>query len=188
VAELLSRRLLRAFEDVCAGFGTLRTIENAFGDEDFDTSVAREEGTRRDVFITIAATVDLTDQRQTTRLLRVLETIASWVPRDDVSGPNPAFEQLRAALERDGYRIDDTGRIHAPNRRTLVELPLEHLRDPSAILEHLERLERVGGDDPAMTISSAKAIIEATTKHVLDELGEDYDGWRPILGVTATRA
>lgn len=57
----------------------------------------------------------------------------------------------------------------------MPDLPLEHLRDASAIIEHFERLERVGGNDPALAISSAKALIEATTKHVLDELEEAYD-------------
>lgn len=110
--EAISLRLLRAFEDACAAFGSLRTIENAFADEDFDTTVAGQLGTRREVFRAIAATVDLQDPEQASRFLRVLETVASWLPRDDgVQRPSPAFEQLRGALERDGYRLDEAGRI-----------------------------------------------------------------------------
>ena len=52
---------------------------------------------------------------------------------------------------------------------------LEQLRDPSAIEEHLRRLDATGDGDPPLAISSAKAIVEATCKHVLDELNEPWD-------------
>lgn len=110
----------------------------------------------------------------------MFETIITWVDSDDGFGPNLALDQLRAALQRDGYTIDATGRIHpptscSPTARRLPPLLLERLRDPAAILEHLDRLERTGDHDPALTISSVKALIEATSKHVLDELDVPYD-------------
>src|SRR5215213_2343386 len=41
--------------------------------------------------------------------------------------------------------------------------------------EHLRRLESAGDSDPTLSISSAKAVVEATCKLVLEELNETYD-------------
>ena len=54
---------------------------------------------------------------------------------------------------------------------TPTDLPLDHLRDPSSIEEHLARIDP---NDPSQAISSCKSLIEATIKHVLEELGESY--------------
>ena len=180
MAELVSRRLLRPFEDVCATFGSLRRIEDAFADEHVDIADAGVHGTRRGLFNELVSRIDRHDPAQAARLLRVLETITSWVDADDGVVPSSAFQGLRNALERDGFRIDAAGRIDPPAswpRMTtrLRPIPLEQLHDPAAILEHLDRLEHAGDRDPPLAISSAKALIEATSKHVLDELGEPYD-------------
>ena len=55
---------------------------------------------------------------------------------------------------------------------TPEDLPLDYLRDPSSIEEHLAR---INPNDPSQAISSCKSLIEATIKHVLEELGEPYD-------------
>jgi hypothetical protein len=83
-------------------------------------------------------------------------------------------DQLLRHLARDGYEIDGAGRIR---RSTAVtsSLDLSGLREPDAILEHLERMTGAMDTDPSLAISGAKALIEATTKTVLDELQESYD-------------
>ena len=53
-----------------------------------------------------------------------------------------------------------------------ADLPLDHLQDPSSIEEHLARINL---NDPSQAISSCKSLIEATIKHVLEELGENYN-------------
>lgn len=45
----------------------------------------------------------------------------------------------------------------------LAELPLEALSDPGTILEHLDRIAEATDRDRVLAISSAKALIEATT-------------------------
>ncbi|MDT3441639.1 hypothetical protein [Pseudofrankia sp. BMG5.37] len=42
---------------------------------------------------------------------------------------------------------------------------------PSAIREHLDRIQRPVIDDPALAIGSAKELIESTAKVVLTERG-----------------
>ena len=59
-----------------------------------------------------------------------------------------------------------------PSDDTPADLPLDYLRDPSSIEEHLARIDP---NDPSQAISSCKSLIEATIKHVLEELSEPYD-------------
>lgn len=68
-----------------------------------------------------------------------------------------------------------------PDRETSADLPLDNLRDPSSIEEHLAR---INPSDPPQAISSCKSLIEATIKHVLEELGETYDDKASIPSLT----
>ena len=45
------------------------------------------------------------------------------------------------------------------------------MRDPAAILDNLDRIQRAIGDDPAQAVGSAKELIESTAKTVLIERG-----------------
>ncbi len=83
------------------------------------------------------------------------------------------LRQRSSLLARHGFGLDDHGRILAPSR-ALVRLPLEQLRDASAIQEHLDRLNAAADSDAPLAISSAKALVEATCKHVLEEMGAPY--------------
>jgi hypothetical protein len=59
-----------------------------------------------------------------------------------------------------------------------VRLPagsLADLRDPTAILEQLTRIQRAMIDDPALTVGSAKELIESTAKAVLLVRGRPVD-------------
>jgi hypothetical protein len=61
----------------------------------------------------------------------------------------------------------------------LAELPLEALSDPGTILEHLDRIAEATDRDRVLAISSAKALIEATTRLTLHELGEPAERTDP---------
>ncbi len=78
--------------------------------------------------------------------------------------------------------VDDGNHAAAiPDREPLTDLPLNNLRDPSSIEEHLAR---INPSDPPQAISSCKSLIEATIKHVLEELGEAYDDRADIPSLT----
>ena len=112
--------------------------------------------------------VNWADPGQVRRVLNVFQEILSWAP-DDYRA------RLVGYLGRDGYRVDDLGRIETSVVVSVPEIPLEAVADAASIREHFDRIERGADSDPAMAISSAKALIEATTKLVLNELGESYD-------------
>jgi predicted RNA-binding Zn ribbon-like protein len=77
-------------------------------------------------------------------------------------------------LDLDGYRITETGRIVSSRTGPVTDLPLDQLSDPAALMGHLQRMEAAAATDPPLAISQAKALIEATTKQVLTELGVTY--------------
>lgn len=54
---------------------------------------------------------------------------------------------------------------------TIDEGLIANLRDPAAIKEHLDRLQRSASDDPALAIGTAKELVESTAKTVLAERG-----------------
>ena len=125
-------------------------------------------GQRRGTFDRYTAAVDWTDATEVRRVLNVLETILHWTDDED-------HKKLARHLSRDGWRIDSSGRIVGGAASSLAEIPLEALADASSIIEHLDRIAISTDADPGLAISGAKAIIEATTKLVLLELGEDVD-------------
>ena len=84
-------------------------------------------------------------------------------------------DSLERHLRRDGYAVDDHGRIRGGVTTALAEIPLDQLTDSSSIYEHLERIAASTDADPGLAISGAKALIEATSKLVLSEVGEVFD-------------
>jgi hypothetical protein len=80
-------------------------------------------------------------------------------------------ERLRRHLRREGYEIDEAGRIRLPAR--LLPLgALAAVRSPRAPEVLLARVESVLPDDPMLAIGTAKELVEATCHTVLAQLGE----------------
>lgn len=78
---------------------------------------------------------------------------------------------MRKALRGDGCRIDEHGQITIAAAQ-FPRVPLDGLRDPAAILDNLDRIQRAISDDPAQAVGSAKELIESTAKTVLIERGQ----------------
>jgi hypothetical protein len=172
--EFLHPRVRSAFREAASDCGVVREIARAFADEGFvpdpdDTRDWYAPGQRRGTFDRYTVRVDWSDVRQVRQVLNAFEEILRWVPDDD------GRENLVRHLARDGYTVDPQGRIRGGSAAALAEIPLDQLTDPSSIYEHLERIAASTDSDPAVAISGAKALIEATTKLVLSELGEAYD-------------
>ncbi|RSM36039.1 hypothetical protein DMA12_41935 [Amycolatopsis balhimycina DSM 5908] len=124
-----------------------------------------------------------------------INTLAAVTTRAGVplQVPFRNFTRFRSYwLKNDGHnswqaRRDILEEIFEPTRAKLVEidarpldarLPAEslaELKDTSAILEHLQRIQRAIVTDPAQVIGSAKELVESTAKVVLTELGLPVD-------------
>ncbi len=153
-------------------WGTLRRIGDAFEAEEFVPSASsNESGQRRSLFEEYANAIDWQDRGQVRRAIQVFEEILTWVHDCPSADRDEVLSRARRLLDEDGYILDDEGRIREKLHPGSAGLPLEHLRDAESIQEHLGRLDPT---DPPLAISSGKSAIEATCKHVLEELGEHY--------------
>lgn len=172
--DLIHPRTRREFREYCVGWGVLRTIESAFEVEGFEPGPPMDAGgARRSLFETYADAIDWTHPDQVNRAVYVFEEMLSWAIGEPQGAK--AVATLKRCLDRDGYAVDEEGKIRPILSRPIRDLPLETLRDSSAIEEHLARLDATGDSDPALAISSSKALIEATCKYVLEELAQPYN-------------
>lgn len=163
--ELISAGTRGRFRDLMTS-STYGEISAAFQDEGFapspdctyeDTSVRRVRTQEH------LEAVDWADHEHVARALRVFERLLEGFA-DEYREP------LRRALRRDGYELDEHGQI----TRIGPQLPpgsLAGLRDPAAIIENLDRIQRAIDADPAQVVGSAKELIESTAKTVLAERG-----------------
>ena len=172
-ADLIHRRTRQEFREFASGWGIVGLIEDVFDAEGFAPSASSDKsGQRRNLFERYANTIDWQDHDQVQRALRVFEEILTWGDDTPSEYVDKAVAKIRRLLDEDGYILDDEGRIREKPHHRNTGLPLQHLRDAASIREHLARLNP---SDPPLAISSAKSLVEATCKHVLEELGEQYD-------------
>lgn len=102
-----------------------------------------------------------------------------WQARRDIL--EELFEPIRQRLQQ----LEDERR-----RPLLPDESLANLTDPSAVRQHLRRIQRTIIDDPAQAIGSAKELIESTAKIVLVERNQSIDenAAVPVLVKSAQQA
>jgi len=132
-----------------------------------------ETGQRRGLWHEFEDNVDWTDLDHVKRVLRVYETLLEELGDD-------ALAVTRRFLARHDFVLDDDRRLtftrdSAIAAASRVPQSLHTLREPDMILDSFNRIDRAIGADPAQAIGSAKELIEATAKTVLDELGVAFD-------------
>lgn len=178
--ELVHPRTRNAFREFCSSFGLVRRIERVFEVEGLDpdewTEESAQDGQRRGAFDRCVSHVDWTDPSDVRKVLNAFEEIMRWGTPADVA-------ELVRYLQQDGYIVDTDGNIRAAWPGALTNIPLASLRDPAAIVEHLDRIAEASDRDPSMAITGAKAVIEATSKLVLSELGVSYNERDSIPGL-----
>jgi hypothetical protein len=172
--QLIHPRVRSAFREAASDCGAVRQIQRVFEDEGLDAAQDDSRdwyapGQRRGTFDRHTTDVDWTNPKQSRQVLNVFEEKLTWTADGDYR------DTLVRHLQRDGYTLGDRGRIRGGSAAALAEIPLEQLSDPSSIYEHLARISGSTDTDPGVAISGAKALIEATTKLVLQDLGEAYE-------------
>lgn len=150
----------------------LREIDGMWQDEGFAPGPEPDPpvgGMRVSLFQSYMDSVDWTEPAHVARALRVFEVALRGVDRE-------YLHSVILSLDRDGYRLQDDGRITGSPAVVVREAVLSGLTDPTAIREHLDRIARaIQDDDAAQAIGSAKELIESTAKVVLHELGLEVD-------------
>src|ERR1035437_3094058 len=172
MADLISRTTRGMFRDLMTN-STWGRISAAFQDEGFAPNpdcTYEDSSVRRQRTQSYLEGIDWRSPDQVGRALRVFERLLHDF-RDQET------QQLRDSLTRDGCIVDPfTGRITAPEPSGpyFREESLSGLTDPAAIRDHLDRIQRSIGGDPAAAIGSAKELIESTAKLVLTARGHPF--------------
>lgn len=154
---LISPRTRDLFREACSDWSDIRLIARAFINEGIQPSsdTARnwdENGQRRGVFDRYTAGVDWMSQQHIREVLPVFDEILSWVAE------GADRDKIIQMLGRDGYTVDDLGRISGGPGAFEIDIPLEGLTGPTSILEHLDRIASTTDTDPGVAISGAKAL------------------------------
>jgi hypothetical protein len=167
--ELVSSGTRGRFRDLMTDC-TYAQTSTAFQDEGFapNPDCTWDDGSvRRTTTQHYLEAVEWTDPEHVQRALRVFERLLEGFAGEHL-------QSLRKALQRDGYELGADGQIISTTVRPARQLPLASLRDPAAIRDNLDRIQRALDDDPAQAVGSAKELIESTAKTVLLELGKTF--------------
>lgn len=180
VEDLISRRVRIEMRELAVRAGILRTINDAFEGEGFALAIEPQTngGARRGLFDAYDQGIDWSDQDQVASAIRVFEEILSWGTGSTWVMGEDFVPKLKRLLRNDGYALDTTPdaqfRIN-PKQPDMPVLRSEHIGDTEVLQEYLVRLDGAIESDPALAIGQAKSLIEATSKWVLDQLGEEYN-------------
>ncbi|CAL9668325.1 hypothetical protein SUDANB15_07315 [Streptomyces sp. enrichment culture] len=118
--------------------------------------------------------VDWSDPDHIRRALLVFEDFIRQYRNPEWQTSQKWLDDIRVRLERDGFALDDQGRISWSNPPVLAQ-DLGTLSNASGIVVKLERIRRNLTTDPQGAIGAAKQLIEATAKTALRELGIPID-------------
>ncbi|MER5635151.1 abortive infection family protein [Streptomyces nitrosporeus] len=176
--ELVSPATRNAFRSLATDL-TLRIVAELWEDHGFapippEQLKYQDSGQRRTEFMLYAEGVDWSDPDHVRRALLVFEDFIR-VYRDPGQQDTPTWlENIRVRLERDGFSLDQSGKISWAAPPVLAR-DLSNLSDPSGITIELERIRRDLTTDPSGAIGAAKQLIEATAKTALRELAIEID-------------
>jgi phage gp36-like protein len=162
-------RLRTDVREWLSGWSVLGNIHDLFRAEGFHVvdHGLQIGGERRSLVEGFYASADWSQEEARARFLRVCEGIVND-PREDAQ---VSVETMRRKLQREGFEIDELGRIRRPGE-ALSAVLVSQLSDESAIRLHLARIQDAVDDRPEEVIGAAKDLIEATVKHVLLQVGE----------------
>jgi hypothetical protein len=177
----ISKQSARQLRELLVDVSTLGRIRDLFDpagfvpDEEFVPSVS---GERRWLIECYYHAIDWVSADHTRRMLQVIEQVL-WQTANIESNLR---EGLLRCLARDGFMYAD-GRL-VPAGGSLGDAALSELRDDSAILMHLQRLDGTDVEArPEEAIGASKDLIESALKTVLDRMSEPYAADEKIPGL-----
>ncbi|TMC48937.1 MAG: hypothetical protein E6J20_18470 [Chloroflexi bacterium] len=131
----------------------------------------RPGGQRRNRVEEYYAAVDWESRADVARVLLLYEHILSEATPDERA-------KLERRLKMDGYAISAEGRI-TPARPEILEIDTHSLQDPHMFRTYEQRILENVEVDPALAIGTAKELLEATCKLLLEDAGTAIDSeWK----------
>lgn len=179
--------LIDKFLDLLSSRSTLREIENNFIDADImrDSSINQKySGQRKSLAWEYISTLNLENQAEFSKLLTVIETyLFQWNMYTQEIDEDQEIQRLIKIINALGYAYNqDTGRItkngNGVNLSTVKSLAEKF--DVEYVLKECNRIEKEAQTDPEDAITSAKAMVESTLKHILDSEGEQFNNNEPL--------
>ena len=175
----ISKRTRYKFADFCSDYSTLRPIRQFFEAEDFAEMPGyegEESGQRRFLVASFHGNIGFDDPAEQHRLLLAyLEAIDSCGRDLETGELVPAARSLISSLKRDGAPIDGEGGLVGTPAAAILPLDgFDRLSEPRVLQQHLDRIGKNLGKDPAAAIASSKELAESAFKFVLDDYGADY--------------
>ncbi|MET7761736.1 abortive infection family protein [Streptomyces sp. NPDC005393] len=190
--ELVSPATRNAFRSLATDL-TIKIVADLWEDHGFAPIPPEElnyqdSGQRRTTFMLYAEGVDWADPCHVRRALLVFEDFIRTCKNQGWT-TDAWLADIKVRLDRDGFALDDEGRISWTNPPVLVR-DLSTLSDASGIVVELERIRRDLTTDPQGAIGAAKQLIEATAKTALRELNiaVDKNAALPALVSTVHKA
>lgn len=171
LTDVPTRQIEALFEDNGISLGPLQ-------DDGGDTSV------RRGLVRRYLAGVNLSSIEDRAKLTTVFSDVMQEIGLRSKSGDGyydlqPVKDKWITTLTQAGFDVGKwsyavTDPMAGRNNPSLSAAALVALDDPSAILDHLNRLADTVDSDPRLAVSTAKALIESTAKCVLSTRGHPY--------------
>ncbi|MCW2974098.1 MAG: hypothetical protein JWN72_2371 [Thermoleophilia bacterium] len=176
----LSPKTIDAFVTLCTTHGDIRSISELMNGQGFDRSDVGPEpdvGIREHVARSYLGTHDVLSSESHSRLLKIMvKAISEWsrAPNGEITSQG---RSLLHCLRADGVPITDNGELMALAGSDAFDVRLPHLvsiGDESGVDRVRVRLSALLADDPAAAIGSAKELVEAMSKLVLDAAQIEY--------------
>jgi len=173
--DLISKRTRRLFADFLSGWGTLRTIEGYFNDNDIEyVELTQQEefglGQRRSLTYGFYKSIDWQNHEQVRKVLKVFETILNDFDETDEYAKSPR-EKLIKALQSEGFIYENNilssaGNLPSP---TVNILQQTEVINKTQLKLHMDRIEKSIESDPDLAIGNAKELLETISKNILDK-------------------
>lgn len=174
--------LIDKFLDLLSSRSSLREIENNFIDADImrDSSInPKYSGQRKSLAWEYISTLNLQDEAEFSKLLNVIETyLFQWNLNTHEIDEDLEIQRLVKIINALGYEYNqDSGGItkngSEVNLNTVKSLAEKF--NVEYVLKECNRIEKEAQTDPEDAITSAKAMVESTLKHILDSEGEQFN-------------
>lgn len=181
MADINRQLLIDKFLNILSSRSVLEEIDNSF----IDANITRNRnvepkysGQRKSLAWEYISTLNIENDVDFQKLLKVIEFyLTRWQIEFDNWDDDEEIKRLIKVIKLTGFDYKkDLGLVNSGGAKiSLTNIKeLAKKNDLNYILKECERIEKEAETDPEDAITSAKAMVESSLKHILDSEGEGY--------------
>lgn len=183
MADIISSKTRRAFQEAYVSHSVLREIRNDFDDAGVELgglSPGRVfSSSRRSLVERYYQSVDWTSPNQ---VRQVLDAFESHLNRLEDYNTGKELERLVMYLKRDGLSYSKRKINFTPDDIDLIGMEDHKLGiDLTQLRINIDRIKKTIEGDPALAIGSSKELVESCCKAILTEKGKTFSTKADIL-------